>query len=62
LFGPKGEAAIGQKALSLLASVNQQPTKIPDDLLAIVGKEFNVVVTPRHESLDAYHMHLQVQY
>lgn len=60
-FGPKGEAAIGQKALSLMASVNKQPTRLPDDLLAIVGKEFNVVVSPRHESLDAYHMHFQVE-
>jgi hypothetical protein len=45
-----------------MASVNKQPTRLPDDLLAIVGKEFNVVVSPRHESLDAYHMHFQVHY
>ncbi|KAM0897818.1 hypothetical protein ACQ4PT_022307 [Festuca glaucescens] len=58
-FGPQGEAAVGQKALSLLTSVRGQPNTLPEDLLAIVGKEFNVVVTPRRESLDSYHMHLQ---
>ncbi|KAM0892362.1 hypothetical protein ACQ4PT_025798 [Festuca glaucescens] len=58
-FGPRGEAAIGQKALSLLTSVRGQPNTLPEDLLAIVGKEFNVVVTPRRESLASYHMHLQ---
>lgn len=34
---------------------------MPQDLLAVVGKEFSVVVTPRRESLDALYSHLQMQ-
>lgn len=38
-----------------------QANTVPQDLLAIVGSEFSVVVTPRRESLNALHSHLQVQ-
>ncbi|KAM0906503.1 hypothetical protein ACQ4PT_016720 [Festuca glaucescens] len=61
LFGPRGEAVIGKEARVLVASVRGEANVVLQDLLAIVGKEFNVVVTPRRESLDSVHIHLQVQ-
>lgn len=44
-FGPRGEAAIGKEAWMLVSSVRGNANEIPQDLLAIVGKDFNVVVT-----------------
>ncbi|KAM0838466.1 hypothetical protein ACQ4PT_060966 [Festuca glaucescens] len=61
LFGPRGEAVIGKEARVLVESVRGEANVVPQDLLAIVGKEFSVVVTPRRESLDSVHIHLQVQ-
>ncbi|KAM0906907.1 hypothetical protein ACQ4PT_016448 [Festuca glaucescens] len=61
LFGPRGEVVIGKEAWMLVSAVRGQANAVPQDLLVIVGKEFNVVVTPRRESLDSLHSHLQVQ-
>jgi hypothetical protein len=58
LFGPQGEVVVGKEAWMLVSAVRGQANEIPQDLLEIVGKEFNVVVTPRHESLDSLHSHL----
>ncbi|KAM0849714.1 hypothetical protein ACQ4PT_053558 [Festuca glaucescens] len=60
-FGPRGEAAVGKEALTLLTSLRGETEALPQDLLAITGKEFNIVATPRRESLDSLHPHLQVQ-
>jgi hypothetical protein len=58
LFGPRGEVVVGKEAWMLVSAVRGQANEIPQDLLEIVGKEFNVVVTPRCESLDSLHSHL----
>jgi hypothetical protein len=44
----------------LLSSIRGQANTVPQNLLAIVGKEFSIVATPRCESLDSLHSHLQV--
>ncbi|KAM0870575.1 hypothetical protein ACQ4PT_039920 [Festuca glaucescens] len=61
LFGPRGEIVVGKEALTLLSSPRGEANAVPQDLLAIIGKEFNIVATPRRESLDSLHAHLQVQ-
>jgi hypothetical protein len=60
LFGPRGEVVVGKEAWTwmLASAVRGQANEIPQDLLEIVGKEFNVVITPRRESLDSLHSHL----
>jgi hypothetical protein len=58
LFGPRGEVVVGKEAWMLVSAVRGEANEIPQDLLEIVGKEFNVVVTPRRESLDSLHSHL----
>ncbi|KAM0829556.1 hypothetical protein ACQ4PT_066801 [Festuca glaucescens] len=60
-FGPRGDAIVGKDASALVSSTRGQSNSVPPELLAIVGKEYNVVVTPRRESLDALYSHLQVQ-
>lgn len=60
-FGPRGEIVVGKEALTLLSSIRGQANTVPQDLLAIVGKEFSIVATPRRESLDSLHTHLEVQ-
>ncbi|KAM0840579.1 hypothetical protein ACQ4PT_059564 [Festuca glaucescens] len=60
-FGPRGDAIVGKDASALVSSTRGQSSSVPPELLAIVGKEYNVVVTPRRESLDALYSHLQVQ-
>jgi hypothetical protein len=60
-FGPRGEIVVGKEALTLLSSIRGQANTVPQNLLAIVGKEFSIVATPRCESLDSLHSHLQVQ-
>ncbi|KAM0887734.1 hypothetical protein ACQ4PT_028803 [Festuca glaucescens] len=57
LFGPRGEIVVGKEALTLLSSLRGEANAIPQDLLAIIGKEFSTVVTPRRESLDLLHPH-----
>ncbi|KAM0861880.1 hypothetical protein ACQ4PT_045597 [Festuca glaucescens] len=59
-FGPRGEIVVGEEALTLLSILRGEANAIPQDLLAIIGKEFNIVATPRRESLDSLHAHLQV--
>ncbi|KAM0827237.1 hypothetical protein ACQ4PT_068326 [Festuca glaucescens] len=60
-FSQKMGIVIGKEALILVSSVRGQSNAVPQDLLAVVGKEFSVVVTPRRESLDALYSHLQMQ-
>ncbi|KAM0896515.1 hypothetical protein ACQ4PT_023157 [Festuca glaucescens] len=61
LFGLRGEIVVGKEVLTLLSSPRGEANAVPQDLLAIIGKEFNIVATPRRESLDSLHAHLQVQ-
>jgi hypothetical protein len=60
-FGPRGDAIVGKDASALVAATRGQSTSVPPELLAILGKEYAVVVTPRRESLDSLYSHLQVQ-
>ncbi|KAM0879375.1 hypothetical protein ACQ4PT_034288 [Festuca glaucescens] len=49
-FGPRGDAIVGKDASALVSSTRGQSSSVPPELLAIVGKEYNVVVTPRHKN------------
>ncbi|KAM0879376.1 hypothetical protein ACQ4PT_034288 [Festuca glaucescens] len=51
-FGPRGDAIVGKDASALVSSTRGQSSSVPPELLAIVGKEYNVVVTPRPDKND----------